>query len=74
MRVVLRELLSNTETSLIKTAVEMEGFSNITVIQLYRGSISNKKKLMPLFLVSIPKMQDTTIMNFFCRRILRNPG
>lgn len=60
VRVVLRGLPSNTSIDCIQIAINQEGFNNVTITQMYRDSISNKK-YMPLYLLTIPKLQDCDI-------------
>lgn len=64
VRVVLRRLPSNTSIDCIQIAINEKGYNNLTIIQMYRGSISNKK-YMPLFLLTIPKLQDRDVDEIF---------
>lgn len=43
VRIILRGLTPNTSVDNTQSAVAQEGYNNVTITQMYRGSISNKK-------------------------------
>ena len=57
IKVVILHLLIRTNTKSIQNYLEDYRFQNITVTQMYKGSML-LKKYMPLFLVSMPRFNN----------------